>query len=76
MNQQSDTVTSVTIAQIECAINHWRERRPSADADNPVLCAEARVLADVYGLMIYRGEQSVERSSLTPQQRVALAAAL
>lgn len=76
MNEQVDPVASVTIAQIECAINHWRERRPSPDTENPVLCAEARALADVYGLMIYRGEQSVERSSLTPQQCSALAAAL
>jgi hypothetical protein len=73
MNQQSG---SVTIAQIECAINHWRDRRPSADVENPVLCAEARALADVYGLMIYRGETSVEHASLTGQQRAALAAAL
>lgn len=73
MNQLSE---SVTMAQIECAINHWRERRPFADAENPVLCAEARALADVYGLMIYRRETSVERVSLTPQQRAALAAAL
>ncbi|WP_321817874.1 MULTISPECIES: DUF3717 domain-containing protein [unclassified Paraburkholderia] len=76
MKQQSDPLTSVSIAQIECAINHWRERRPSADADHPVLCAEARALADVYGLMIYRGEQSVERSHLTEPQRLALEAAL
>ncbi len=73
MNQQPDPVS---IAQIECAINHWRERRPPADAENPVLCAEARALADVYGLMIYRGQQSVDRSSLNTQQRSALAAAL
>ncbi|MBB6106484.1 hypothetical protein F4827_006359 [Paraburkholderia bannensis] len=73
MNQQPDPVS---IAQIECAINHWRERRPPADAENPVLCAEARALADVYELMIYRGEASVEHASLTPQQRAALAAAL
>lgn len=73
MNQQSGPVT---IAQIECAINHWRDRRPSQDAENPVLCAEARALADVYGLMIYRGESSVEHASLTPQQHAALAAAL
>ncbi|RQN37241.1 DUF3717 domain-containing protein [Paraburkholderia tropica] len=72
MNQQTGTVS---LAQIEGAINHWRERRPPADAEHPVLCAEARALADVYGLMIFRGEQSVERSTLTEQQHAALAAA-
>lgn len=66
----------VSLAQIELAINHWRDRRPPADAQHAVLCAEARALADVCGLMIYRGEQSVQRSSLTGQQREALAAAL
>ena len=73
MNQKSDFVS---IAQIEGAINHWRERHPPADAHNPVLCAEARALADVYGLMIYNGQERIERSSLTPLQLDALAAVL
>ncbi|GAB6852650.1 DUF3717 domain-containing protein [Paraburkholderia kururiensis] len=65
----------VPIAQLECAINHWRERRPSADPDSPVLCAEARALADVYGLAIYHGWTRVSRASLNDTQRSALDAA-
>jgi len=66
----------VPIAQLECAINHWRERRPSADSENPSLCAEARALADVYGLAIYHGWAGVSRASLSEKQRHALDAAL
>lgn len=73
MNQQP---VAVTIAQLECAINHWRERRPAADEDKPVLCAEARVLADIYGLLIYSGAPSIEYSTLNAVQRDALAAVL
>lgn len=65
----------VSIAQLERAINHWRERRPPADSESPVLCAEARVLADVYGLAIYRGWEGVSRASLNDTQRAALDAA-
>lgn len=73
MNQQT---ADVTIAQIECAINHWRDRRPPADNESPVLCAQARALADVYGLAIFHGWASVSRASLNQQQRDALDAAL
>ncbi|MEQ0776541.1 DUF3717 domain-containing protein [Paraburkholderia tropica] len=72
MNQQDGTVS---LAQMESAINHWRDRRPPVDAEHAALCAEARALADVYGFMIYHGQQCVERSTLTQQQLAALAAA-
>lgn len=74
------TVTAVTIAQIESAINHWRERSlpvsPDIDPENLVLCAQARALADVYGMMIYCRQTSVEFSALSAQQRDALAVTL
>lgn len=68
MNVQSEVVS---IAQIEAAINFWRERCP-VDAQNPSLCAQARVLADVYGWMIYAGKASVERAALSREQVAAL----
>ncbi|WP_418230222.1 DUF3717 domain-containing protein [Burkholderia mayonis] len=37
-----------------------------------VLCAEARALADVYGIMIVNRATSVLRSSLTSKQAAAL----
>jgi hypothetical protein len=67
---------AVTIAQIEAAINHWRERRPTTDAEHSMLCAEARALADVYGLLIFSGASSIEYSTLNAVQRDALAAVL
>lgn len=70
------TVTAVTIAQIESAINHWRERSLLIDPENLVLCAQARALADIYGMMIYRRQTSVEFSTLSVQQRDALAVTL
>ncbi|WP_028218910.1 DUF3717 domain-containing protein [Paraburkholderia oxyphila] len=73
MNQQP---AAVTIAQLEYAINHWRERRPAADEEHPVLGAEARALADVYGLLIFSGAPSVESSTLNAMQHDALAGAL
>jgi len=66
----------VPIAQLECAINHWRDGRPPADPEKPVLCAEARALADVYGLAIYHDWAGVSRASLSEKQRNALDAAL
>ncbi|WP_321936191.1 DUF3717 domain-containing protein [Paraburkholderia sp. J8-2] len=67
---------AVTIAQLESAINHWRDRRPASDEDQTVLCAEARALADVYGFLIFSGAPSVEYSTLNAMQREALAAVL
>ncbi|MEM5440588.1 DUF3717 domain-containing protein [Paraburkholderia diazotrophica] len=67
----------VSIAQVEAAINVWRNRNPSMfDSDVLVLCAEARCLADLYGELIFTGEASVSRGSLTQAQLAALAGAL
>jgi len=66
----------ISIAQIEAAINVWRNRNPSMfDADVLVLCAEARCLADLYGELIFTREASVSRESLTQAQLAALAGA-
>ncbi|WP_321891042.1 MULTISPECIES: DUF3717 domain-containing protein [Burkholderia cepacia complex] len=64
----------VSIAEIEVAINVWRNRSPAPTGPDEllVLCAEARVLADVYGVMIVNRSSSVPRSSLTPKQAAAL----
>ncbi|MFP3709694.1 DUF3717 domain-containing protein [Paraburkholderia sp. SIMBA_009] len=67
-------MTEFSIADIEKAINHWRERRPSPDG--VVLCPEANALAPVYAAMIYKGETTVKASGLEPDQLTALQAAL
>ncbi|MBG0880361.1 DUF3717 domain-containing protein [Burkholderia sp. 9775_39] len=65
---------AVSIGEIEVAINVWRNRSPAPTGPDEllVLCAEARVLADVYGVMIVNRSSSVPRSSLTPKQAAAL----
>lgn len=65
---------AVSIAEIEVAINVWRNRSPARTGPDEllVLCAEARVLADVYGVMIVSRATSVPRSSLTAKQAAAL----
>lgn len=75
----SDTSTSlppdaVSIAEIEGAINVWRNRSPAPTGPDEllVLCAEARVLADVYGFMIVNRATCVPRPSLTAKQAAAL----
>ena len=67
----------ISIAQIEDAINAWRNRNPSMfETDVLVLCAEARCLADLYGEMIFTREASVSREMLTLAQLDALTGAL
>lgn len=63
---------TVTIAQIEAAINAWSRRAPPTHANGYSVCREARKLADVYGAMIHDRVSSVERASLTDDQRAAL----
>jgi len=76
MNQPIPVEASpaVTIAAIEAAINVWRNRSPAPQGnDEPlILCQQARVLADVYGLMIVGRHASVPLSSLSAAQLNAL----
>ncbi|WP_246089417.1 DUF3717 domain-containing protein [Paraburkholderia guartelaensis] len=50
------------IAEIEQAINYWRARQIAGE--DCALWAEVRLLADVYGLMIFRRANSIEASKL------------
>ena len=45
----------IHITDIEAAINFWRARRPSDDG--VTLAPELRALADLYGRMVYRGQE-------------------
>jgi hypothetical protein len=64
---------TITITQIEEAINIWRARQPSGD--DASLCHEARVLADIYGWMIYARAVVVDAATLTPEQIAAIGVA-
>jgi hypothetical protein len=63
-----------TISDIERAINYWRERYPAGN--DGALCASARVLADVYGAMIYFHRDTVGSDELSTPQAEALGIAL
>ncbi|MBN3829536.1 DUF3717 domain-containing protein [Burkholderia sp. Ac-20384] len=65
-----NSTTHVSIEQLERAINIWRSRRPSGDGD-PILCREARILADPYALMIFHGATEIDAAKLTADQRTA-----
>jgi len=66
--------TALTIAELEQAINYWCARQ--APGENGALCANARPLADVYGLMIYEGVTAIDVSRLTPEQMESIRIAL
>lgn len=63
-----------TITEIASAINYWRSRQ--AATDDFAVCPRARVLADVYGTMIYQRRERVEARTLTAEQNEAIALAL
>lgn len=65
-----NTATILSIEQLERAINIWRSRRPSVDGD-PILCREARILADPYALMIFHGATEIDAAKLSDDQRAA-----
>ena len=66
----------ISIAQIETAINVWRNRDPAiSDEEVMVLCAEARCLDNLYGSMIFTRATAVPRDTLTEAQLAALAGA-
>lgn len=64
------TTTLLNIEQFERAINIWRARRPSVDGD-PILCREARILAEPYALMIFKRETQIDAAQLSTAQRAA-----
>lgn len=43
----------VSITELEAAINYYRNHSPT-DEQVPILCREARVLADAYAMLIIR----------------------
>ncbi|CAE6850579.1 hypothetical protein R75465_07142 [Paraburkholderia aspalathi] len=63
-----------TIADIEAAINYWRARE--APAEEFGLCMSARVLADLYGRMIFDRSEAVAESTLSNEQGAAMIVAL
>lgn len=65
-----NTAAILRIEELERAINIWRSRRPSRDGD-PILCREARILAEPYALMIFKRETQIDAAQLSTAQRAA-----
>ncbi len=55
-------MTAIHITDIESAINHWRQRLPSNAG--MALAPQVQALAEVYALMVYRHEDTVEEACL------------
>lgn len=55
-------MTAIHITDIEAAINHWRQRLPSSAG--MALAPQVQALAEVYALMVYRHEDTVEEADL------------
>ena len=51
-------MSSIHITDIEAAINYWRDKTPSPDGIT--LGPELRALAEVYALMVFYREESVQ----------------
>jgi hypothetical protein len=63
--------SSITLSEIESAINFWRQRSPSV-GEELRLCQEASSLATPYALMIMEKRGQLELSTLTEQAQAAL----
>ena len=57
------------ITDIEAAINHWRERKPSPDG--VTLSPEVRALAEVYARMAFAHETEADAHGFPPEAMAA-----
>lgn len=62
---------NVSIADLECAINYWRQQIPSS-RDTMTLCPQAASLAEVYAHMILFQMSQVSRSEFSDKAKKAL----
>lgn len=64
---------SLSLTELERAINFWRKRHPSTGEEQR-LCAEANALAEPYAIAIVTHRSSVRRDELSEAAQAALAA--
>ena len=62
-------MAGIHIADIESAINYWRERAPSPDG--LMLPAPTRALAEVYAQMVYAHVVQVDEAQMSPVAQAA-----
>ena len=65
--------TPITLAELESAINFWRQHSPSV-GEELRLCAEASALATPYALMIMGRRTSITMDDLSEKAREAILA--
>ena len=53
---------AIHITDIEAAINHWRERKPSPDGVS--IAEETRALADIYATMVWHHQSTTDEHSM------------
>ena len=64
---------NTTLTELEEAINYWRVLRPSS-GDAYALSPEVNVLANVYAMLIIRGEKNIAHKAIDPAAYELLAA--
>lgn len=62
---------TITLHELEAAINYWRHRFPSSN-NALCLCAEAAALAVPYAQLIISRQEQIEESALSSEARAAL----
>jgi hypothetical protein len=65
--------TSLSLTELESAINFWRQRSPSI-GEELRLCAEASSLATPYALMIIERRKQLDTAELSERAQAAIAA--
>jgi hypothetical protein len=65
--------TSLTLTELESAINFWRQRSPSV-GEELRLCQEASSLATPYALMIIERRKQINIDELSERAKAAVAA--
>ena len=63
----------ITLSELEQAINHWRIVQPS-QGEERALSVEVDALADVYALMIFQRQRSMQLDDMALQPRQLLQA--
>jgi uncharacterized protein len=67
--QRPRTMATIHIADLEAAINFWRERAPSSDG--VTLSPELRALAEVYALMVFHHVEEATEQGFPAQAYAA-----
>ena len=62
-------MSSIHITDVEAAINHWRDKKPSPDGIT--LAPELRALAEVYALMVFHHEDEAAEKGFPPKAYAA-----